>query len=222
MSIPFQKHPRTFHFEFSGGLQSDDKLIESLAAFEGKRVIATVKMDGENASLYTNYTHARSIDSRHNFTRDWVKKMHSVIRHDIPENIALIGENLWAEHAIRYPDGYLESYFYLFAVLEDGNRYLSFDDVLAYAEMLDLPVPHVLYDDIFDLKKLKAIADNLDTSLVEGFVVRVADSFAFDEYSACVAKFVRQGHVQEDAEHWLKNARQNGALKTPVKPYFMG
>ncbi len=221
MSIPFKKHPRTYHFEFSGGLQSDDKLIESLAAFEGKRVIATVKMDGENTSLYTNYTHARSIDSRHNFTRDWVKKMHSVIRHDIPENIALIGENLWAEHSIRYPDGYLKSYFYLFAVLEDGERYLSFDDVIAYAEMLDLPVPDVLYDDIFDLDKLKNIANNLDTSLVEGFVVRVADSFTFDEYSSCVAKFVRKGHVQEDAEHWLKNARQNGALKTPVKPYFM-
>lgn len=217
----YQKHPRTYHLEFSQGVQSDDKILKDTSFLVGKRVVATAKMDGENTNIYKNYTHARSIDSKHNFTRDWIKKMHGVLKHDIPDNIALVGENLWAEHAIRYPDGYLSGYFYLFAVLEDGNTYLSYDDVCMYAQVLDLPTPKVLYDDIFDEKNLKALSESLDTSLCEGFVVRVADSFAREDYSKAVAKYVRPNHVQVDAEHWLKHAKQNGELQKPAKPYYM-
>lgn len=245
--IPYQKHPRTYHFSFSQGVQSDDKLLTSDAAFQDEEVVAWVKLDGENTSLYSNYSHARSIDSRHNFTRDWVKKLHSVLKHQIPEDMALIGENLWAEHAIRYPDGFLQGYFYLFAILERGETYLSFDELVAYADLLDLPLPGVLYRGPYDKDKLAKLAqrlalpvavkaessqfsdesftplvDSLDLTLCEGFVTRVTRAFSFDEYSKCVAKYVRAGHVQEDAEHWLKNARQNGALAQVVKPGYMG
>jgi hypothetical protein len=222
MKAPRNKHPRTYHFKWSKGIQSDDKVIKNLSRFIGQEVVATIKMDGENTSLYTDYSHARSLDSRHNFTRDWVKKLHSVIRHQIPENISLTGENLWAEHAIRYPDGFLEGYFYLFAVWEDGDTCLSYDDLVMYADLLDLPTPKVVFRGIFDEEALKKITDELDTSLYEGIVVRLAKSFKREEFSESVVKYVRADHVQVDAEHWLKNAKQNGELSKIVKPIYMG
>lgn len=42
------KYPRTFHFPWSEGVQSDDKVISTLHHLEDRRVIVTQKMDGEN------------------------------------------------------------------------------------------------------------------------------------------------------------------------------
>lgn len=42
------KYPKTFHFSFSPGVQNDDRTTFDLSSFEGKEVIATEKMDGEN------------------------------------------------------------------------------------------------------------------------------------------------------------------------------
>ena len=43
----------------------------------------------------------------------------------------------------------------------------------------------------------------------EGVVIRVAKSFDDKEFSACIAKWVRPGHVQETEQHW--------SLRTVVK-----
>lgn len=93
-----KKYPRTYHLSFSEALQSDDKLIESLDGFMGKEVSVSLKMDGENTTLYPDeQMHARSLDSAHNWTRDVAKRIHSVIRHDIPEGHRLCCENFYAE-----------------------------------------------------------------------------------------------------------------------------
>ena len=39
--------------------------------------------------------------------------------------------------------------------------------------------------------------------------------------SKSFTKFVRAGHVQENAEHWLKTAVPNGTPQQPAKPSFM-
>jgi hypothetical protein len=43
----------------------------------------------------------------------------------------------------------------------------------------------------------------------EGYVVRLASSFKFDDFNKSVAKFVRKNHVQTN-EHWTKNWIKNG------------
>lgn len=216
------KYPRTYHLSFSKALQSDDKLIDSLDAFQGQEVVVTVKMDGENTTMYSDgYSHARSIDSKTNWTRDVVKKILSVIQHDIPENYRLCCENVYAKHSIEYPDNYLEGYVYLLSVWNENNECLSWDDTVLYAQLLDLPTPKVLYRGVFDEKKLKAIADSLDTNVEEGFVVRLTKQIPYEEFSSSFTKYVRAGHVQENAEHWLKNAVPNGTPKQPAKPAFM-
>lgn len=217
------KYPRTYHFEFSPGVQSDDKIIASLARFIGKEVVLTEKMDGENTTLTSSVYYARSIDSVYNWTRSWVAKMHSILKFDIPENIKFVGENLFAKHSIEYND--LEGYFYLFSAWENKegeveDYCIPYDELCEYAELLDLPMPKVLYRGVFDIDIIKNIAKNIDFNKVEGFVCRLTDGFYRSEFEECVVKYVREGHVQTD-EHWLKNAVQNGKLNNTVKPYFM-
>lgn len=222
MSTSLKKYPRTYHFEFSDGVQSDDKIIESLKKFIGREVILSVKMDGENTTLTNEHYYARSIDSVYNWTRAWVSRMHSYLKLDIPEGFKFVGENLFAQHSIRYEG--LKGYFYLFSVWEDiegkEDYCLPYDTVCEYAELLDLPMPEVLYRGVFDEKIIRKIASEMDLTTMEGFVCRITDGFSRSEFKDCVAKFVRKGHVQTD-QHWLKNAVQNGKLGDIVKPNFM-
>ena len=104
---------------------------------------------------------------------------------------------------------------------DEKNNCLSWDDTKEYAEIFDLPTPKEIYRGIFDETTIKQLVNKLDTNLEEGFVVRLADSFHFDNFSSSVVKYVRKGHVQENAEHWLKNATPNGLPKQPCKPAFL-
>ena len=212
------KYPRTYHLPFSEGRSSDDKIITDLSSFIGKEIVVTEKMDGENTSLYSDRMHARSLDSQHNYTRDWVKKMHSVIKHDIPEGWRLCGENMAYYHSINYKN--LEGFFYLLSVWNADNVCLSWDDTVEWASILDIPQPEVFYRGPFDIEILHDIKDNLDYNICEGFVGRLTSSFHYDEFSSSVFKFVRKDHVNESSDHWLKSTYPN-ELGDTVKPAFM-
>ena len=56
------KYPRTLHLPWSESITSDDKVMKSIDSLLNKNVIVSLKMDGENTTLYTDYIHARSID----------------------------------------------------------------------------------------------------------------------------------------------------------------
>lgn len=203
----YVKYPRTYHFEWSPGKTSDDKVIKSLAFLEGKRVIGTAKMDGENTSLYRDHYHARSLDSKHHPSRDWVKAFWSTFKHEIPEGVRICGENLYAQHSLRYDD--LKSYFYMFSMWDDKTC-LSWDDTVMWGMILDIVTVPVLYDGIFDEAKIRKIAEGLDPNKVEGLVVRVADEFHYDDFDKAVAKYVRANHVTTE-EHWMHSAiKPNG------------
>jgi len=57
------------------------------------------------------------------------------------------------------------------------------------------------YLTIFDEEFLKNY--KFDTETQEGFVIRLAESFKFEDFSTSVAKYVRIGHVQPNEEHWM-------------------
>lgn len=216
-----KKYPRTYHLPFSLGLQSDDKKIETLDFFKDQEVVVSLKMDGENTSVYPDgFSHARSLDSKFNWTQSIVRQIASTICYQIPEGHRLCCENLTAKHSIFYPDGYLEGYLYLLSIWK-GDTCLDWDSTVKLANELDLPMPKVLYRGSFDLKKLEELSKQLDVSIEEGFVTRVTRSFKYEEFSKCVTKFVRKGHVQDNADHWLKNAVPNGQPMQPCKPAFL-
>jgi hypothetical protein len=211
------KYPKTPHLPWSPGTQSDDKKLNDVSHLEDKKVYITEKLDGENTTLYRDYIHARSIDSPTNFTRSWVQQFHSTISHNIPDGWRIVGENMWAEHSIRYEN--LTSYFYPFAVFENNNYCLSYQDMVIFLRTViykDLPDkwkaptnPKIIYRNIFDRNAIEPIEINPDTT--EGYVVRTEEGFHYDDFHLHVAKYVRSGHVQTD-EHWLKNAKKNGEL----------
>ena len=198
------KFPRTHHVPWSPGVHSDDRVLGSLRAFEGRRVVVTRKMDGENTTLYRDYTHARSVDSRTHPSRSWVKQFWSSFAHDIPRDWRVCGENLFARHSLAYKG--LASFFLGFSVWNERNVCLSWDETLEWFELLGVtPVP-VLYDGIFERKAVEALWDKDDASSHEGYVMRVADAFTLSEYRTHVGKFVREGHVQT-AKHWMRGQR---------------
>jgi RNA ligase len=94
------KYPRTPHLPWSPGASEDDVKLDGCLKFQGREVVVTEKMDGENTSLYRNGLHARSLDSRHHPSRDWIKAWHGGIAHHIPEGWRLCGENVYARHSI--------------------------------------------------------------------------------------------------------------------------
>ena len=60
----------------------------------------------------------------------------------ISDNIQIFGENMFGIHSIEYDK--LESYFYIFGVLEDNKQWLSWDKVKELADLLGIPtVPEI-------------------------------------------------------------------------------
>lgn len=194
----YYKYPRTPHLPWSPGGTSDDVRQADMTNFVGREVVITEKMDGENTTFYPNYLHARSINGRHHPSRDWVKRLHASMAYNIPAGWRICGENLYAQHAIAYDQ--LTSYFHAFAVFNEQNVCLSWADTIEMLELLGLTHPRVLYQGPWDEKHVRQL--HVPTDTMEGYVVRVADAFAFDEFNNGVAKWVRTGHVQTDT-HWM-------------------
>ena len=193
------KYPSTPHLPFSQGLQRDDTRITTLDYLNGREVVVTEKMDGENCSMYYDHIHARSLDSRHHPSRDWVKNFWSTIKHDIPQGYRICGENLYAQHSVSYDS--LSSYFMGFSVW-NGTQCLSWNDTQEFFELLGIQSVPVLYRGVFDMDLLERMAEGFDVENKEGFVVRVAEGFDYSEFDTHVAKWVRSDHVQT-SKHWM-------------------
>lgn len=196
----YTKYPRTMHLPFSPGLQNDDRVIETLDDLIDREVVVTEKMDGENTTLYRDHLHARSLDSKHHESRNWVKKFHGEIAHLIPEGWRICGENMYAMHSLFYNN--LKSYFYVFSIWNEQDVALSVDEQELWFQQFGIVQPRIFYRGTFNLKVLHDLADSLDPLTQEGFVVRVAGEIPFTDFGTKVTKWVRNGRVQTD-EHWM-------------------
>lgn len=196
----YVKYPRTYHVPWSPGMNDDDKMNDNMNFFEGKEVVVTEKMDGENTTMYSDYIHARSIDGRNHSSRNWVKNYWSGICQDIPEHWRICGENLYAKHAIHYDD--LKSYFYGFSIWNNKNECLSWSDTQEWFNLLGITSVPILYHGIYDEKLIQNI--NLPWETSEGYVIRLANKFSFADFKKSVAKCVRKGHIQT-TKHWANS-----------------
>lgn len=207
------KYPRTYHLSFSEGCTSDDKKLSSVEqadTYEGKDIVISEKMDGENTTMYFDHFHARSLDSNNHPSRNLVKGIWGSIKHDIPEGWRICGENMYAQHSIVYDD--LKSYFLVFSIWNEKNICLSWQETKEYAAILGLETVPELFVGKYDELVIKKLIDGLDLTKQEGIVIRNADSFGFDEFSSNVAKWVRKNHVQTD-EHWTSGPVVPNKLK---------
>lgn len=197
------KYPRTFHLPWSLGATDDDKTLSGVDHFTGQEVVVSEKLDGENTTLYPDgYMHARSTSGRTHESQSWVRALAAQVAQDIPEGWRVCGENVYARHSLSYDK--LTTYFYVFAIYDENNRCLSWDETVEWATLMGLTTVPVLYRGMWDETAVRACYDG--SSRVgaegEGYVVRLTRSFGYEEFASSVAKFVRSGHVDPDSKHW--------------------
>jgi len=199
------KYPRTPHLPWSPGATSDDKILRDLSVFEGRHVIVTEKMDGENTTCYPDgYLHARSPDGDDHPSRAWAKRFWAERAHLLPEGWRLCAENLAAVHSIRYER--LPGYLLGLSIWTGEDLCLSWDDTRRWFDTLGVPYPPLLFEGLFDRRAIASLhVPHRDDATREGYVVRLAEAFPMDAFGRSVAKYVRRGHVRTD-QHWMHGA----------------
>ena len=214
-----QKYNRTFHFPFSTGTTSDDRINHDywIDIQKINQLVITEKLDGENTCLNQFGVFARShaAPTIHPWA-GYLKEKWEMIKNDLGE-LEIFGENLYAIHSIVYPK--IEQHFYVFAVRE-GNKWLSWEEVKFYAGLLDFSVvPEIkvvrkpyneneLKSEILDIVQQESKFGSIDTisnvnCIMEGVVCRNIEAFEVDNFKQNVFKYVRKGHVKTD-EHWSR------------------
>jgi hypothetical protein len=210
--VDYVKYPRTYHLPWSENMNEDDRMMPDVGMFHMKQVVVTEKMDGENTTMYRDYIHARSINSRSHESQDWVKQFWSQIAHEIPSGWRVCGENLCAVHSIYYPA--LPTYFMGFSIWDDRNTCLEWNATLEWFELLGItPVP-TLYLGVYDQVQIQEKWRVKEWGASEGYVVRLSDEIPYGQFRHSVGKFVRKNHIQT-VKHWRygQQMEKNGIVK---------
>ncbi|MFN7117432.1 MAG: RNA ligase family protein [Saprospiraceae bacterium] len=224
------KYGRTYHFPFSPGTTSDDRINyaywEQLSNLQ--KVVHTEKLDGENTCLnqYGVFARSHAAPTVHLWAA-YLRERWQMINKDLG-NLEVFGENLYAIHSIQYLD--LEQHFYVFAIREE-DRWLSWEEVKFYAAALDfLTVPEIklveptlkadFEVDILQLVQQESAFQSIDVhtgkaSAMEGIVTRNVEGFSVEAFAENVFKYVRKDHVKTD-EHWTRNWKR-APLKWEMK-----
>ena len=224
------KYQRTYHLPWSN-LLKDDRLMPDDSCFHGKRVIATLKMDGENTTWYNDFDHARSLNSGSREDRNSTKGLWSRIAWNLDNNMRICGENLYAKHTVQYFG--LPTYFMVFSMWID-NKCLSWDETVEYCKILELETTPIFYDGIYDKKKIMDLFAKDDKGVLtehtckwndkkgtefhtnEGYVIRIADEFDYRDFRRSIGKFVRPEFkyaVNNSHGHWASQKIVPNSLK---------
>lgn len=220
MDMQSRKYGRTFHYPFSPGTTSDDRINHQwwrdVSVID--RLVHTEKLDGENNCLNKYGVFARSHGApTQSAWSQQIRQRWQLIKDDLGE-IEIFGENLYAIHSIEYRQ--LENYFFVFAV-RCKDVWLSWEEVKFYAALFDFPcVPEIdlpaTVDNEADFQQLiishaqhNSRFDSWDThtlaaSPMEGIVSRNYAEYSVSDFSHQVFKYVRKNHVKTDV-HWKRN-----------------
>ncbi|MFA6094152.1 MAG: RNA ligase family protein [Elusimicrobiota bacterium] len=203
------KYPRTYHLPWSPGATSDDRKMVNDYSLTDCEVIVTLKMDGENTTMYRDSMHARSLIFEPHPSRDRVRAAWGHIAHDIPEDWRVCGENLYAKHSVGYSD--LEGYFLVFSVWNEKNVCLAWRDTVEWAALLGLPTVPVIYQGQYDREKVERAFEPHKASH-EGYVIRWANAFTYSMFPVAVGKWVRPNHVQTHGG-WMRQRLEANGLR---------
>jgi hypothetical protein len=213
--LEYVKYQRTYHLPTSPNLQNDDRQHKNVDFFTDKEVVCSIKLDGEATSMYPNYIHARSVDSKYHESRTWVNALHGRIKYEIPKGFRVCGENVYAKHSIHY--NHLQSYFYVYSIWNEINEALSWDDTVEYSSLLGLVTVPVFYRGVFNLEKIhRRFLEYVDSSVdsVEGYVIRIQDKIPYHKFKVSVAKYVRKNHVST-SKFWMNETIIKNNLGIP-------
>lgn len=219
----YYKYPRTFHLPYSPKRGSDDKVLIDDSNFEDEHIVVMEKMDGENTTIYSNHLHARSLDSIKDESHRWLERFRNTILTQLnqfdsfDDNWRICGENLFYKHTIFYQD--LESIFLGYSIWlesEEQNESLSWFETTHVFDKLGVSYPAIIYEGVYDKK---AILENFEeyknkkNRQVEGFVIRLKESFSYQDFSKSVAKYVCEDFEITSNKHWRYEAKTLNKLR---------
>lgn len=216
------KYPRTYHFPFSPGTTSDDRIAKNVNKILTHPAIITEKLDGENTAETFAGVFARSrVAPTKNPWAQWLKQKWDMIKNDLRDfDLEICGENMYGEHSIVYSG--LNEHFYVFGMRNTKhNIFLSWEETCYYAELFDFKTVPVLGmvqpgSTLADLEnqingymsESSVLSDDsIWKTPKEGVVVRIVDEFPNDMFYNSVFKYVRAKHVKTD-QFWAKNWRR--------------
>lgn len=159
-----------------------------------------------NCTMYSDYIHARSVTSGGHPSRDWIRAFHGNMGHNIPDGWRVNVENMYAKHSIKYTN--LDTYAYGFAIWNDKNYRLTWEDTLQWFELLGITPCPVIYWGPYDRKLIEAkyaqhkAEREAAGGEIEGYVIQVDEPYHFSQFKNYVGKYVRKGHVNT-AKHWM-------------------
>lgn len=207
------KYPRTYHLPKSQ-MGKEDRMMSDDSCFRGEQVVVSIKMDGENTTMYNDYIHARSINMDSHESRDWIKDYWSQISYLIDEDMRLCGENLYAVHSIKYSN--LKSYFNLFSIWIDMTC-LSWKETIEYTGIIGCETVPVIYQGIYDKNKIINAFDEYDRqNPSEGYVIRLVNEFKYGDFRKSVGKFVKPAFrevVNNSHGHWVSKKVEKNEMK---------
>ena len=205
------KYPSTSYFAFSPNLQQtrETNSIINISNLLDYPLIFTTKMDGSNISMSSERVVARNgKDARHR-SFDYVKSIQAQKGINIPENVQVFGEWLYAKHSIHYKgDNALKSYFQIFGVYEkERHIFLGWSEIKKMSKMLGERTVPVLHTATYNNKHhLEADIIRCGEQVIsqgqEGIVVRSVYPFHYSQFPEYMAKYVRKDHVAKEAKHW--------------------
>lgn len=215
-----KKYGRTYHFPFSPGTSSDDRISHHYWNDVKKMdaLVHTEKLDGENNCLnrYGVFARSHAAPSQSPWTA-WLRERWQLLKNEL-NDLEIFGENLYAIHSIEYLQ--LQSHYYVFGVRR-LDTWLSWEETKFYAAMLDFPVVPELKMTERPLEQMRfesevlSIVSGASTlgstdvqtgkeCTMEGIVTRNISEYTVDAFASNVFKYVRKGHVKTD-EHWTRN-----------------
>jgi len=214
-----RKYGRTFHYPFSPGTTSEDRINHAYweDVSKLKTVVHTEKLDGENTCLnrYGVFARSHAAPTRHPWA-GYLKQRWESIKHDLGD-LEIFGENIYAIHSIEYTD--IESHFYVFGI-RYLDHWLSWEEVKFYAGLLEFPtVPELQKGQPTDQQEYEAVVLSIvkqesvfksidvhtkENCSMEGIVSRNEEGYPIDQFKRNVFKYVRKDHVKTD-EHWTRN-----------------
>ena len=212
-----RKYPRTWHLPFSPGLTRDDRIMpDGVSGLLGVPLVCTEKMDGSNILLSRQEVLPRA---RWHESMGPIKEIHAQIRWELPEEFLLCGEWLAAVHSIFYDR--LSAFYQVFGIFDRKRQvFLSWDAVEEWCALLELETVPLLARNVSvsseaELEDLVARLMALPPTqgaAREGLVVRVAAEIPEHAFGRLVGKYVREGHVAEDATPWYQGTWERNRL----------
>jgi hypothetical protein len=218
------KYPSTPYLPMSPGSEPNDINLTDVKPFLNQPLVITIKMDGSNTLLTHDRVAARNGVRADHPSFDWIKAQYPYMMKDIPPNMQVFGENMYARHSIHYKGPLaLDAQFYVFGaydiytqifegwdVVEQCSNALGMPTVPVIAEWVEWSDEWALVADLTKMAK-KVIKQGH-----EGIVVRTAYPFPYGNFEGyetrnsndgrrwrvnAIAKYVRPNHVQTD-DHW--------------------